>query len=475
MTVSTPFSAPAWPPETGASMKPNPCSFACASSSRAISAEAVVWSTNTAPFFTPWKAPFDPSVTSRRSLSLPTQHITKSWPSAAAFGVAALRPPYCPTHFCALAAVRLYTVTSWPPLFLRCPAMGYPMTPRPRKATFAILSSVEHCRASTRIPISESDCDAAAPASTMIALTRAAPLLWCCRRTCDGGEQGTSACGSRKRREPGGNSARQNRHAVGRGRRRRQGVLFHHRGCRRRQNVGTGASACRRGRAGVARRAICPRRIDGRAQSRRCIRSPAAACATFFRARNAAWRVDARRARRGGGHRGCLGQGRSRKINHCGQSRARLERARPQGRHPRCRYLRSLAAEAPCNSRAPADHWRDAAQTDHALWPHCHVHPVPPPSAYPPAFARPDGYFGAHADVARGRVGKTRRHGGRYAARHRRRPTHHGAAGAAQRRGYCVHSTGPRADRRQAGRVHVPARQRAGARDRRKHELFSLP
>src|SRR4051794_1473873 len=32
----------------------------------------------------PWKAPLAPSVTSRRSLSLPTQHITKSWPSAAA-------------------------------------------------------------------------------------------------------------------------------------------------------------------------------------------------------------------------------------------------------------------------------------------------------------------------------------------------------------------------------------------------------
>src|SRR4029453_17806975 len=179
MTVSTPFSAPAWPPETGASTKPKPRSFACALSSRAISAEAVVWSTKTAPFFTPWKAPFGPSVTSRRSLSLPTQHMTKSWPSAAALGVAALRPPCCATHFCALAAVRLYTVTSWPPLFLRCPAMGYPMTPRPRKATFAIPSSLEHCHATARMPICGSDCDGAARTSTVITLTRPARPLWC--------------------------------------------------------------------------------------------------------------------------------------------------------------------------------------------------------------------------------------------------------------------------------------------------------
>ncbi len=42
MTVSTPFSAPAWPPETGASMKPKPACSAAAASSRATSAEAVV-------------------------------------------------------------------------------------------------------------------------------------------------------------------------------------------------------------------------------------------------------------------------------------------------------------------------------------------------------------------------------------------------------------------------------------------------
>ena len=97
-----------------------------------------MWSTSTAPLPMPSKAPLVPSVTSRRSSSLPTQTMTKSWPSAAAFGVGAALPPYCSTHFSALAAVRLNTVTSWPPLVLRCPAMGKPITPRPRNATFAI-------------------------------------------------------------------------------------------------------------------------------------------------------------------------------------------------------------------------------------------------------------------------------------------------------------------------------------------------
>ena len=49
MTVSVPFSAPAWPPETGASTKCAPALGAPARSSRATSAEAVVWSTRMPP------------------------------------------------------------------------------------------------------------------------------------------------------------------------------------------------------------------------------------------------------------------------------------------------------------------------------------------------------------------------------------------------------------------------------------------
>src|SRR5207244_7809813 len=123
-------------------MNLKPALVAAASSSRATSAEAVVWSTKVAPCFMPAKAPSGPIVTARRSLSLPTQHITKSWPSAAAFGVAAVLPPNFSAHCFDLAAVRLYTVTSWPPFFTRCPAMGKPMTPRPRNATLAISATL---------------------------------------------------------------------------------------------------------------------------------------------------------------------------------------------------------------------------------------------------------------------------------------------------------------------------------------------
>ena len=88
-------------------MNLKPALVAAASSSRATSAEAVVWSTKVAPFFMPANAPSAPIATARRSLSLPTQHITKSWPSAAAFGVAAVLPPNLSAHSFALAAVRL--------------------------------------------------------------------------------------------------------------------------------------------------------------------------------------------------------------------------------------------------------------------------------------------------------------------------------------------------------------------------------
>src|ERR1700761_6566224 len=90
----------------------------------------------------PAKAPSAPSVTARRSLSLPTQHITKSCPCAAALGVTAVLPPNFSAHALALVAVRLKPVTSWPPFFTRCPAIGKPITPRPRKATLAMCATL---------------------------------------------------------------------------------------------------------------------------------------------------------------------------------------------------------------------------------------------------------------------------------------------------------------------------------------------
>jgi hypothetical protein len=132
--VSAPFSAPACPPETGASTKAAPPSRAAADSSRATAAEAVVWSTKTAPDASAPNAPSGPSVTARRSSSFPTHAKTISAPSAAAAGVGADRCPCFDVQASARDALRLNTVTWWPAA-ARCPAMGKPITPSPMNAT----------------------------------------------------------------------------------------------------------------------------------------------------------------------------------------------------------------------------------------------------------------------------------------------------------------------------------------------------
>ena len=72
MTVSWPFCAPASPPDTGASTKPIPASPETAASSRASSAEAVVWSTSTEPARIAPITPSEAVVTARTSSSAPT-------------------------------------------------------------------------------------------------------------------------------------------------------------------------------------------------------------------------------------------------------------------------------------------------------------------------------------------------------------------------------------------------------------------
>ena len=57
ITVSVPFCAPVCPPETGASTKPIPRARAAAASSRANSADVVVWSTKIEPRAMVEKAP----------------------------------------------------------------------------------------------------------------------------------------------------------------------------------------------------------------------------------------------------------------------------------------------------------------------------------------------------------------------------------------------------------------------------------
>ena len=142
---------------------------------------------------------------------------------------------------------------------------------------------------------------------------------------------------------------------------RRQGVLLDQ--CRRRGSPRLG----KRARAGRSRRARDPRRhrrhdrADGRAQGR--IAAPASAGAAsacaFTCARRAAGRGAPAAAKPGVAdvqasgnsgrrrrHRGGVGQGRRRQIDHRAQSRAGPARSRPARRPARCRYLRPFGAAA---------------------------------------------------------------------------------------------------------------------------------
>ena len=104
-------------------------------SSTATSADAVVWSTKMLPLGMPANIPFSPNTTWRRSSSLPTQQNTMSQFLAASAGVLAVVPENSACHFSAFSWLRLNTQTSCP-AFCKCPAMGYPITPKPINATF---------------------------------------------------------------------------------------------------------------------------------------------------------------------------------------------------------------------------------------------------------------------------------------------------------------------------------------------------
>ena len=93
ITVSWPLTAPAWPPETGASTKPTPRAAAVPPISLASAADAVVWSTSSVPGASPASTPSSPSTTERTSSSLPTHTKAMSARAAASRGVGADVPP----------------------------------------------------------------------------------------------------------------------------------------------------------------------------------------------------------------------------------------------------------------------------------------------------------------------------------------------------------------------------------------------
>jgi hypothetical protein len=74
---------------------------------RASRADAVVWSTKSAPAAIAPNAPSEPVVTSSTSRSAPTQAITASAPAAASAALAAALPPCASTQARAFAGLRL--------------------------------------------------------------------------------------------------------------------------------------------------------------------------------------------------------------------------------------------------------------------------------------------------------------------------------------------------------------------------------
>jgi len=114
ITVSIPPSAPACPPEIGASKKLNPLSLAFLFNSLDTSADTVELSIKIDPALAVSNNPFSPVATSLKSSSLPTHVKMKSAPSAASAGVLAILPLYSPIHFSALDLVLLKTVTLCP-------------------------------------------------------------------------------------------------------------------------------------------------------------------------------------------------------------------------------------------------------------------------------------------------------------------------------------------------------------------------
>ena len=111
---SLPVTAPP-APDIGASTKCNPRLRASACSSRATLADAVVLSTAIASLAMPAKAPFSPSITPRKSSSLPTHEKTICAPAAASRGVLADLPPYSCAHCCAFFSCGV-NGAAWPAL-----------------------------------------------------------------------------------------------------------------------------------------------------------------------------------------------------------------------------------------------------------------------------------------------------------------------------------------------------------------------
>ena len=136
MTVSTPLTAPAWPPETGASMNDRPALWRAALQfARNGGRRGGVIDEHRAAASCRRRRPASPSTTERRSSSLPTQANTKSAPAAASRGVGAARRRTRPDPGLRLGGRAVVDRDARARHAPGAPPSGAPITPRPRKAT----------------------------------------------------------------------------------------------------------------------------------------------------------------------------------------------------------------------------------------------------------------------------------------------------------------------------------------------------
>ena len=142
------------------------------------------------------------------------------------------------------------------------------------------------------------------------------------------------------------------------------------------------------------------------------------------------------------------GKGRRRQVDGLDESGPGSARPRLHGGDARRRHLRPVATDDARHQRAPAD--RRERREDHSDGEPRHQDDVARPhhrSRHAGDLARADGDEGARSVPDRREVGRARLHDHRSAARHRRRPAHADAEGAAVRRGGGDDAAGRGADR----------------------------
>ncbi len=133
MIASVAASAPAVPPDTGASRCSIPRASSRAAMSRVATGEMVAMSTTIVPGCAPSTMPFAPSATASLSALAMTMVKTTSASAATSAGEPQARAP-ASTCGCIASGRRAHTASGCPAR-RRCSAIGRPMAPRPIQPT----------------------------------------------------------------------------------------------------------------------------------------------------------------------------------------------------------------------------------------------------------------------------------------------------------------------------------------------------